>query len=1006
MNSHLLQLKLFGSPQISYQGQPLNGFVSAKVRALLLYLAATDRPQSRDHLAHLLWEDTPASMKVNLRKALSNLRQLIGNVLVEDAKESITLDTQRVWVDVVEFGRLIQQGAAQQAAALYQADFLTGFNLSLSYEFEAWALREQSRLKSQMVDLLRRLATQQEANSKRSEAISTVRRLLDLEPWHEENHRWLMDLLAKDGQRSAALAHFAICQRILREELDAPPSAETLALVEQIQQQTLPGQACVTQSNHQATYHQPVAPRSNLPTQATTLLGRAADQARVIELLGNAPGRLVTLVGPPGIGKTRLGLAVAQQLETSCADGVYFVPLAAITDAELVTASIATALRLKSDGDQSPQAVIGEFLQDKAALLLLDNFEQILPAAPLIAELLTGCPKLLVLVTSRERLHLYAEQLYRVPALAIEPAIQLFTERVRALDIDLPLPPESTGVVGEICQQLDCLPLALELSAPQLELMTLGDLLTQVRNQRLTLLNDGPRDLPDRQRTLRNAITTSYRLLHAGEQALFRALGLCVGGFDHAAVTGLGFDLATLQALIHKSLVQVSTADDKTRRYLLLETLREYALAQLAAEGESATLGRRHALHYLTLAEEAATHFRGSEQGAWLGRLAQDHDNLRAALQWAFTNHATDICGRLGLALRGFWYTRGYYAEGWQWLERLLTQIDQPTWRAKLLYTRGRYARRMGKSGVAIESYSQSLSLFRQLNDIEGIASSLRGLGMIYFLQDDNAQARPLFAEALTLFRQLHDAEGIAATLDGLGYVAENLATAIAYYQESLMLRRSAGNTLGIAVSLNHLAHIALDTGDYAAARTYQKEYLQLNRALGNQNGIANALYVSGLITFAEGDFAAAHPVFVECLELCQKTGDNTIPGLYRAMGAITLRQGDYHQAGIHFAHAFTHHRIVGANFEVAIDVGHFACLAARQGKAWPALCALGGIANIVGSLAELNWLERQEFALGAAHARCHLSEAEGASAWATGHTMTIEQLIDFGLTHLQPATN
>ena len=227
-----LRFNLFGSPQITHQGQPLTGFVSTKVRALLIYLAVTARPHSRDHLAHLLWEDTPASMKTNLRKALSNLRQLIGDLLVEDGKELVTLDQQRCWVDVVAFERALKSGALTEAAQLYTADFLDGFNPSLSYEFEAWTLRKQSRLKSGMVDLLRKLATQQETRYTLPEAIGTVRRLLDLEPWQEESHRWLMTLLAKNGQRGAALAHFEVCKRVLQEELAVEPAPETMALVQ------------------------------------------------------------------------------------------------------------------------------------------------------------------------------------------------------------------------------------------------------------------------------------------------------------------------------------------------------------------------------------------------------------------------------------------------------------------------------------------------------------------------------------------------------------------------------------------------------------------------------------------------------------------------------------------------------------------------------------------------------------------------------------------------------
>jgi DNA-binding SARP family transcriptional activator len=263
----MLQLKLFGSPQIHYQGQALTGFVSAKVRALLIYLAVTGRPHSRDHLAELLWADTPASTRPNLRKALSNLRQLIGDLLVEDGKDLIALDPQRYWVDVVAFEHSLKSGALAEAAQLYTADFLDGFNPSLSYEFEAWTLREQSRLKSQMVDLLRKLATQHETHNTLPEAIQTVRRLLALEPWQEEAHRWLMELLAKNGQRSAALAHFEVCKRVLQEELAVAPSEETVRLVENFQKSTSQINNQIFAGNEQATLRSNVSLAShfNLP---------------------------------------------------------------------------------------------------------------------------------------------------------------------------------------------------------------------------------------------------------------------------------------------------------------------------------------------------------------------------------------------------------------------------------------------------------------------------------------------------------------------------------------------------------------------------------------------------------------------------------------------------------------------------------------------------------------------------------------------------------------------
>jgi predicted ATPase/DNA-binding SARP family transcriptional activator len=1011
-----LQIFLFGSPQITYQGQPLTGFVSAKVRALLIYLAVTARPQSRDHLAELLWADTPASIRTNLRKALSNLRQLIGNILVEDGKESITLDTQQLWVDVVEFSRLLNQGADQDASELYQADFLTGFNLSLSYEFEAWVLSEQSRLKTQMVDLLRRMASQHEGNGELTRAIATVRRLLALEPWQEEAHSWLMGLLAQDDQRSAALAHFEICKRVLKEELAVAPSAETLALVERIRQQptlrpqAIPTLATKAERNNLAT-RQDTKPRSsvptssptNLPAQLTPLLGREDDQRRLVELLTKSARRLVTLVGPPGIDKTRLGLAVAKQVHGTFADGVYFVPLAAITDAELIASTIGNTLGLVMSGSQTPQATLCTFLRDKEMLLLLDNFEQLMAATSLVVELLEASPRLQLLITSRERLHIDSEQLYRVSGLALPAAINLFVQRIQALDVDFALTPDNQAVVGEICQQLDYLPLAIELSAAQVELLTLPELLTRIRKQRLSLLQSGLRSLPERQRTLRRAIESSYHLLNEGEQALFRTLGIFVGGFDQAAVEELGFDIATLQSLIHKSLVQMGTPNNQTRRFLLLETLHEYALEQLAQAGEATVVAQRHADYYLHFVEEAETHLKRADQAEWLERLALDHDNLRAALQWSFNSHQNEISARLAIALSLFWDIRGHLVEGWQWLQRLVEKTDQPELRAKLLLSEGRLAQYMGKYDLAFKKYTESLSLFRQLNDNCNIAWVLLGLGNINLLQNDLVQARRDFDETLVLFRQLDDFEGIAATVlsigDTLPHDSLSRRENRRMKEESLVLRRRTGNLRGVSISLMHIIYEIILDEEWALAHQYQQELLQISEQIGFQYGIASSLNFSGIIAYSEGKYEIAKAAFEKSLNIYTDTGDAPFDEILEWLGKISLKMGDYEQAQHLFEQEMQLAQTKNSPDLIADNIGCFASLAMYHGQAWRALClASAGFAICEKFDIRLDRLEREVFDHTEGEARRLLTEADAAAAWAAGRAMTREQAIEYAL--------
>jgi predicted ATPase/class 3 adenylate cyclase len=599
-------------------------------------------------------------------------------------------------------------------------------------------------------------------------------------------------------------------------------------------------------------------PPHNLPAAMTPLLGRDDDVARIRDLLGRDESRLVTLTGPGGVGKTRLALQVALDLLDRFSDGVFLVPLASISDPALVISAMAQALGLQESGGRSVEDTVSGYLHGKHLLLVLDNFEQILPAAPLVADLLVACPTIRALVTSRAALHLRGERGVAVSPLAYPdagwsptveamsqyPAVALFDQRAIDVREDFALDAEAATAVAEICRRVDGLPLGIELAAAQVRLFTPQALLSRLE-RRLPLLTGGARDLPERQRTLRDTIAWSYDLLGEAERWLFRRLSVFVGGFTLESSEALCDPDRTLEisaldglaSLIAQSLVRRHDGPRGESRFTMLETIREHGLERLAAGGEEADVRQSHAVYCLGLAERAAPELYGQAQVSWLARLETEHNNMREALRWLAERGDTVTGLRLSTALWRFWQIRGHHTEGRSWVEQMLGPVgggectDPPalTLRAAALHGLGALLTHQGNYAAARSVLEESLDICHRVGDEGGMAWSLNGLGWVAIAEGDFTTARSLHGSSLAIARRLGDRRSCASSLNGLGWSAimqGDHDQARILLDESLVIGRDLGDKRGITNSLVHLGWLAQAQGDHPLARDFVKESL------------------------------------------------------------------------------------------------------------------------------------------------------------------------------------
>ncbi len=764
-----------------------------------------------------------------------------------------------------------------------------------------------------------------------------------------------------------------------------------------------------------------------LPIQPTPLVGRAAAIQMGGDMLRAGGIRLLTITGPGGVGKTRLALAIATDLVPTFPDGVSFVSLATVRDPALVVLAIAQALSIKETAGQSPRDALIASLRSKRLLLVLDNFEQVLPAADIVADLLMHTPQVKALVTSRAALRLRGEQSFPVPPLALpdasrpldvttameSPAVTLFVQRAQALDPQFQLTGETGPTVAAICARLDGLPLAIELAAARSRLLPPAALLARLA-RRLPLLTGGPHDLPARQQTMRDAIAWSYGLLSPQEQRCFRRLAVFVGGCTLSAaeavcgeVDGDAFDLLNaVDSLLDKNLLVSSARDADEPRIGMLETIREYGCEVLTASGEADAMMGRHAAYFRAVAEEAEPHLTGPEQAMWLARLDAEQDNVRAALGWVQERGEIEMGAHLAGALWRYWLARGHLDEGRRWLEATLASVRAdaraamaPAW-ARAVYGASMLLTEQGDYTRASALASENVAWLEEHDQLYHAASLWNVLGNIARYQKDSAASLARYSKGVQLFRRVDSPNGIAIALNNMGIVAReqgDYARAMRLLEESLAVKRQMGNKRGIGVALVNLADVARDQGAYARATELLGESIALFQELADKPGLAYALNNLGEVALGRADTARAVVHFEKSLTLFRDQGDQASTAIVlRNLGTVARLNGDANEATRQYAASLRRHHALGNLLGVAECLEGVSLVTGTLGGRWAEAVRLAGAAAALrGAMGvPLPAVDRVPVDRLLAEARRTLGEKAFTAAGAAGAALTPEQAI------------
>ncbi len=882
-------------------------------RALPAYLAVEPPPpHSRPALTALLWPDQPEERaRQSLRQALLHLRQALG----ESAERSFFVATRdtiqlnphsAIALDVAEFTARIAACQShrhrrlttcrpclqrlREAVALYRGDFLQQLPLPDSETFQEWALLKREWLHRQAGEALAALAEYHERRGEIALARQHAHRLVELDPWNEEAHQQLMRLLAIEGKRSAALAQYEACRRILAAELAVEPVPATTALYERIRA----GEAV-----------HPAAPPFNLPPAPTSFVGRDKELAELAERLAQPECRLLTLVGPGGIGKTRLAQQSAAEQRGAYRDGIHFVPLAAVSSPDELVPAVAGALHFSFQGRQTPAEQLLSYLRPKEMLLLLDGMEHLLEGCAFLADVLHRAPGVVLLVTSQEPLNMREEWIYEVPGLTYpngpggSSAVELFAQRAGQVRQHLDLEAEQDQIV-QICRLVDGMPLAIELAASGAGTRSCAAVAAELAHN-LDILSTTLRNVPERHRSMRAALDHSWDMLSGEEQALFGRLAVFRRSFDAAAATQVaGATSAGLTALLDKSLLHSSAAG----QYEMLNLLRQYAAERLAGRpAEQLQASRQHAAYYARHLQERGPALQGQGQKQALQDIHDAIDDVRAGWRWAAARGQTDVLEQGLVALDLFYEMRNWYREGLEVFaaaaEQLPAAAEITRWRLRL--RQARFAYRLGKNDQAQALLEDALPSMQARESRADVAFALTLLSWVLQEMGDLARAEQFGQEGLAAYRDMADpyGQGWAATsLQSTTALSGRFAESQAYAERALRHYEDCRAPRETAATRSNLGNLAGIAGDYAGAKAHFDRALAILGELGDRRGMAVCLHNLGTLAYLDGDFARAKGLRREALATCREIGyEWGVASSLKGLGDVAREEGNYEQA-------------------------------------------------------------------------------------------------------------